>query len=57
MIPENVPQPSAAILPEQVWQTLNRIQQQTFLQAMIQLCQQMIETWEEEVKDEQPPTS
>jgi len=57
MIPENVPQPSAAILPEQVWQTLDRIQQQTFLQAMIRLCQQMIETWEEEVKDEQPPTS
>lgn len=49
MIPEEQPKQSAtAILPQQVWETLDLIHQQAVLQAVISLCQQIIEIWEQE---------
>jgi hypothetical protein len=39
--------------PQQVWETLNPTQQQVILQTVVSLCQQIIETWQQEVSDDQ----
>ena len=53
MILEEQPQqPATAMLPPQVWETLDLIQQQAVLQVVISLCQQILEIWEPEVSHE-----
>jgi hypothetical protein len=55
MSPEDQIEPSREILlPQQVWETLNLTQQQTVLQAVISLCQHIIEMWYWEESNEQP---
>jgi hypothetical protein len=39
--------------PQQVWETLNPTQQQIVLQAVVSLCQQIIEMWKQEQSHEQ----
>ena len=53
MILEQQPKPpAAAVLPQQVWETLDLIHQQAVLQALISLCQQILEIWEPEASHE-----
>jgi hypothetical protein len=39
-------------LPKQVWVTLTPTQQTTVLQALVQLCHQLVVQWNQEKKDE-----
>jgi TRAP-type C4-dicarboxylate transport system substrate-binding protein len=41
------------IPPQQVWETLDPTQQKMVLQAVVCLCQQIIEMWKQEENDEQ----
>ena len=51
----NIPQPTETILPDQVWGTLDAMQQQMVLQLFVSLCQQIILIWEKEQNHDQLP--
>jgi len=53
MRPEEQPQQTAvAILSQQVWETLDPIQQQVVLKTVVSLCQEIIEDQEQEARNE-----
>jgi hypothetical protein len=53
MKPKEQPQQTAvAILSQQVWETLDPIQQQVVLKTVVSLCQEIIEDQELEARNE-----
>jgi len=43
------------ILPQQVWETLKTVEQQTVLQVIVRLCHQVVDLWAEGKDDEPIP--
>ncbi len=52
---EQIQPPVEEILPQQVWGTLDAVQQQAVFQIIVNLCQQIILIWEQEQQHDQLP--
>lgn len=52
---EQIQEPVEKILPQQVWKTLDVVQQQAVLQTIVNLCQQIILIWEKGQTNDQHP--
>jgi len=52
---EQIQTPVEKILPQQVWETLDAVQQQAVFQTIVNLCQQIILIWEKEQPHDRLP--
>jgi len=56
MDPQPTPTPTERVAPAQaVWETLTAVQKTLVRQTLIQVCQQLVAQWTEEVSDEPQP--